>query len=241
MTKLPSEIDQNYSTNTLGPAGEILRRRLINFGIFSAQQFRKAAFSDDRQRAVYLALLDAGFKPTRWQYVFDGQIAGLIKSGINDVHIRFYPDRLFAEIEISRALISHFYGPRYNAKKIILECIKGQVGREDFLWAKRALNSQMLRTDEAALKIWDARRHPKTPYEEIRLLSGSKLYQRAMKFFVGLDWQKLGMIVFIALSMLTAFSEPKALIILLGVGCALYFLAPKKPDWDERADISKHS
>lgn len=71
------------------------------------------------QEKLYQHLLNSGFKRTRWQIVFPGQVAGIIKRvqeaefGANQYHVRFYIDGVIeSEIEFHNWSRKHWSGYR---------------------------------------------------------------------------------------------------------------------------------
>ena len=105
-------------------------RRLCTFGFLSPRHW--PIFHHDRRidHEVYDALKRAGFRETIWQYVYRGQLGGLIlplHDGQVEIHVRFYRDTIEAEIEIGRHTLGHFVHPRYQAESIVLSMIQGHL------------------------------------------------------------------------------------------------------------------
>ena len=117
---------------------------------------------------IYAELLRCGFVETRWQLIYDGQIGGLVcphNNGLNEIHIRFYAERIFAELELSRASPFHFLFPLFNANGYVIDLLRGRL--PDAMLALLAeRTSQNLRDEEAARRIW-RHREQQDPYAQI--------------------------------------------------------------------------
>jgi hypothetical protein len=127
---------------------------------------------------IYEALKEAGFLETKWQFIFEGQIGGLVypyNEGLNEVHIRFYHDRIFAELEISRSSLLHFVYPLFNANAHIVEILKDKVSKEIHEFLKSKTTSNLL-DDELARPKWDSKTQ-NNPYERTNLF-GSAIVNR---------------------------------------------------------------
>jgi hypothetical protein len=74
--------------------------------------------------AIYQTLKDFGFRETYWQFVYPGQIGGLIKSPRNqplEFHVRFFEGgMIYAEFELGRSVLLHFSGHRYYLNRYIV-------------------------------------------------------------------------------------------------------------------------
>ena len=208
------------------------RRLFRTIGIFRPRDCLRPNLENSYHRAIYDALRAAGFQRTVWQYIFDGQITGLVKPGLNDIHIRFYRDRLFAEIEISRALVSHFYGPKYNAREVILLLLKNRIREIEFRFLDNALRSNTIRAEESALVLYaaDAAGQP-LPYESVCSLQPKTVTQRIMKQAVNIDWHRVGLVLIAGgfLCFLHALPLPLLLGAVATSVSALYALAPRIP------------
>lgn len=70
----------------------------------------------DAMTAIYQALKRAGFNETYWQFVYRGQIGGLVKNPrgtLLEFHVRFFEDgMIYAEIELGRSVLLHFLNRR---------------------------------------------------------------------------------------------------------------------------------
>jgi len=70
--------------------------------------------------SIYQALKEMGFKETYWQFVYPGQIGGLVKSprsNLLELHVRFFQEgMMYAEIEMGRSALLHFLNRRLYLK-----------------------------------------------------------------------------------------------------------------------------
>jgi hypothetical protein len=134
-----------------------MRRRLVNLGIFSPVICRGEALSNSEDIRIYRALKELGFRETPWQLIFDGQIGGLVfpyNRGSNEIHVRFYQDRIFAELEFSRSSIFHFVFPLYAANKYIADLLRDRIPPTCYSHLQRKLSTN-LRDDEMSRPIWN--------------------------------------------------------------------------------------
>ena len=77
-------------------------------------------------KEILAALQALGFRETIWQFVYKGQLAGLVltrEAGTVEIHVRFYEASIEAELEVGRHFIGHFLYPRYQAEAIVLAMI----------------------------------------------------------------------------------------------------------------------
>jgi hypothetical protein len=151
-----------------------MKREIVSLGIFAPSRCSGARVRDARMIEIYRALKSAGFVETRWQYIFDDQIGGLVYScndGLSEVHVRFYPDRIYAEHEVARSSPLHFIYPLFNANQFIVEIVKDKVSPEvlAYLAARTTAN---LKDDEAAQAHWQPKAQP-DPYRTTSLLGSS--------------------------------------------------------------------
>ena len=110
---------------------QCMKRKLVSLGIFSRPICSGLTIRNRDVLAIYRTLKDLGFKETVWQLIFDGQVAGLVlpfNSGFSEIHVRFYDDRIFAELELSRSSILHFLFPLYDANGYLRELLRNEVG-----------------------------------------------------------------------------------------------------------------
>ncbi|OHB49712.1 MAG: hypothetical protein A2Y10_06020 [Planctomycetes bacterium GWF2_41_51] len=111
------------------------KRPLVSLGIFSPRHWSSFKPNDKNQISIYKALRQAGFKETIWQFIYRGQIGGLVlplNDGRAELHVRFYTNTIEAELEVGRKFIGHFLQPRFQAESIVLSKIKKYLSQEDF-------------------------------------------------------------------------------------------------------------
>ena len=133
-----------------------MKRRVVNLGIFSPGVCAGRAVADDDTRGIYDCLKSLGFRETRWQYVYEGQLGGLVlpyNDGLNEIHVRFYDDRIFAELEYARSSLFHFVFPLFNANGFLAELLKDRLPAKAHERLAASLGAS-LRDDEAALAHW---------------------------------------------------------------------------------------
>lgn len=136
----------------------IKKRRLTTFGLFAPRVCSGRDLTETPAREIYSHLKELGFKETRWQFVFENQLAGLVlpyNDGANEVHIRFYKDRIFAEFEVGRASIAHFLGPFLNANLFIQDLLEGRVSDESFEFLTNRMKPEFQLREERTLVVWN--------------------------------------------------------------------------------------
>lgn len=118
------------------------------WGLFHHRNCRGAliiekAASSPKLSIIYAALMDLGFRETIWQFVYSGQIGGLVRTygrGLIEVHIRFFEDdAIFAELEIGRTGLAHFLNRRIFANSHIIKLLEKSMDREDFDYLCRSI------------------------------------------------------------------------------------------------------
>mgnify|MGYP001767222361 CR=1 FL=1 len=76
-----------------------------------------------------------GFRETVWQYVYKGQIGGLVRSygsSIIEVHVRFFEEgEIYAEVELGRSGIVHFFHERIYGNDYICGLLKSSLSSEE--------------------------------------------------------------------------------------------------------------
>ena len=100
----------------------ILRRR-------GCKQLHLSETSPDYEpmTTIYQALKGAGFRETYWQYVYPGQIGGLVKSPQNrliELHARFFEGgMIYGEMEMGRSVLLHFINRRYYVNDYLVKML----------------------------------------------------------------------------------------------------------------------
>jgi hypothetical protein len=169
-----------------------MKRRIVSLGIFAPKRCNGALLRDARMIDLYRALKSLGFVETRWQYIFDDQIGGLVRpcnDGLNEVHVRFYPDRIFAEFEIARSSPLHFVYPAFNANKYVIQILSDKVAPQSLKYLEARTTSNF-RDDELAQADWEPQGQP-DPYQATRLF-GSRFVNRLGVFcHPYLGWRRM--------------------------------------------------
>jgi hypothetical protein len=135
-----------------------MHRKLKTVGILDWKRCNGTLLIDPRQQRVASALKSLGFQETRWQFVYGQQLLGLVlpyNDGKNEVHLRFYHDRIFAEYEVGRASLAHFFGPFLNANKFIAWIVESGLSDGDYSYLLSMTDRVNLRHEERALSDWD--------------------------------------------------------------------------------------
>lgn len=112
-----------------------IRQRVVNIGVCSPRHWFGVPPSNHRHRRVYLALLRAGFTGTVWQFVYAGQEAGLIMpiaGNKHELHVRFYKDRIDAELEVGRRYVGHFTSRRLPGGGLLRRILHQRLGAQQF-------------------------------------------------------------------------------------------------------------
>lgn len=138
-----------------------MKRQFKSFGFFSRKCVAGSEIDNRIAKSIYEKLLQFGFKKTCWQYVYAGQIGGLVYPYFgdghdtpNEIHVRFFEDHIFAEFEIGRAYASHFIGPRLNANSMLLKMLGPILSEEETRYFVEQTRLEKLYDDERSMKIW---------------------------------------------------------------------------------------
>lgn len=147
-------------------------RKLKTIGLFAPQIVSGELLNHELSRSIYQKLRELGFQETKWQYIYDGQVAGIVLpylDGRNEVHVRFYEDRIFAELEIGRAYVSHFLAPLLNANRYLENVLTDSLNKDErqFLYSSLLENRQ--RDDERRMQIWNFQTEPAPSLIKLRL------------------------------------------------------------------------
>jgi hypothetical protein len=195
-----------------------MKRRLVGLGIFSPNVYRGTSITYAHCRSIYRALTELGFVETRWQFIYEGQMGGLVYSyndGLSEIHIRFFSNRIFAELEFSRSSLFHFVFPLFNANGHIIDLLRNRISDESLEFLIRR-TTENLCDDELALPVW-AYKDQENPYTD-----ATPHGRRSSSLVAGLDkllgWRKLVGVIAIVLAISIYFiptSPPYILIPLL--------------------------
>jgi len=170
------------------------KRRFKTLGLLESSAVRGKYVASGSQKRIYEELKCLGFRETIWQYVFAGQRGGLVfqtEDG-NEIHVRFYDDRIFAEYERGRAYMSHFFGPRFNAVKALHCILKGKLSKSDWKVLECLTASDRLTVQEATYRLWS----PTSTVPPIRNTALEFLPTLFRKFQLLMTWQNLVHIIF---------------------------------------------
>lgn len=179
-----------------------------------------AAGNYEHMTKIYDVLLAVGFRGTYWQYIYYGQIGGLIKGYCNnliELHVRFFDDdTLYAEIEIGRVGFIHFSKERLFANRYI-SCKIG-----------KTVDMPTLEYFNNAATNYKIKHNLNTPEWGIKNKFITQKVRRIIMLgsFVT-DWKTLATLL--ALSVLLANSRSTTLLnLILGILLIVYVIAPKK-------------
>jgi hypothetical protein len=169
-----------------------MKRRLIGLGIFSPDICRGVTLTDPDCTLIYAELKKLGFVETRWQLIFEGQVGGLVfpyNEGLNEIHVRFYSDRIFAELEFSRSSIFHFVFPLFNANSYVVDLLRGKIPDEPLeRLIKRT--TENLCDEELARPTW-SHRDQANPYKDVTLRGHQTANLIALLVHQLFGWRKL--------------------------------------------------
>lgn len=180
----------------------------------------KSSADYEPMRAIYQSLKNIGFRETYWQFVYPGQIGGLIKCPRNklvEFHVRFFEGgMIYAEFELGRSVLLHFLGHRYYLNRYIVRKIQSGLSQEHLAY----LQCAMQRYKTAHLREW-----PEWSTENRFMTEGIK---RQIKFLTVLsDWRVLALIM-LASVVASSVHGPIMLPLLTALMIVVYLLAPKR-------------
>jgi hypothetical protein len=134
-------------------------------------------------------------------------------------------------MEISRAYVSHFYGPTYNASEIILSILKPHLSEDQFLWLQGSLNSESTRIDEAMMPVFEEGSFTRKPFEDISQSRGRDPLSRLMRWCLRLEWRAAGLSTVAVLTFPLYFALPLPILIAscFSSVAIVYLAAPEVP------------
>lgn len=187
-------------------------RKFVSLGIFCPRICRGDMIEDVRLKFLYNKLISLGFRETKWQFIYDGQIAGLVfpyNDGLNEIHIRFYKDRIFSEFEVGRSSIAHFFGPFFNANEFVLNLIKNEIDEDIFSLAKSLTSRNKLRKQELELDIWNENREKRGGKDINFSFKKDKKFQYFIATIIQryFGWNNVNNSMFVAFSLTLALNE----------------------------------
>jgi hypothetical protein len=98
---------------------------------------------------IYSALLSNGFRETIWQYVYIGQAGGLVRSygsSVLEIHVRFFEGgEIYAEVEVGRSGIGHFFHRRIYGNEYICGLLKSSLSNDEMKSLKNYISMHKAR------------------------------------------------------------------------------------------------
>lgn len=134
-----------------------MRREFVTIGFLDRGVVAGHKIRNPMMKEIYSAAKTAGFHETVWQYIFDGQIGGLVlpyRDGHYEFHVRFYADRIFAECEVNRGCIAHFFASRYNATELTVSLLRPLVSKPTERYLVLMAEANTWRDDEKFMANW---------------------------------------------------------------------------------------
>jgi hypothetical protein len=170
--------------------------------------------------AIYEALKSVGFKETYWQFIYPGQIGGLIQNAggsLIEIHVRFFENGLiYAEMEIGRTGSLHLIDRRLYANHYLIKKMSSTLTKTDLDYLRTATEKSKL-IYPRKWSEWSLRNRFMTPSlkRKIRLLA-----------ILG-DWRTLALIMMA--SVVSSIADRSVVIPLLtALMIFVYVLAPKR-------------
>ncbi len=139
---------------------KLKKRRVINCGLFSPKLVKGRKITNPIMLKIYNKLKSQGFRETPWQIIYNDQIAGLVlphRDGKNEIHIRFFKDRIFAEFEIGRAYLSHFICKRCNANNYIIQKFRNILTKKERAYLRKNFLEENHKQQEYDMAVWDCK------------------------------------------------------------------------------------
>ncbi|MGA8498629.1 MAG: hypothetical protein WB764_24305 [Xanthobacteraceae bacterium] len=170
--------------------------------------------------AIYEALKGSGFKETYWQFIYPGQIGGLIQNAggtLIEIHVRFFKNGLiYAEMEIGRTASLHLIDRRLYANHYLVRKMSSNLTKTDLDYLRNATEKSKLMYPRKWSE-WSPRNRFMTPSlkRKIRLLA-----------ILG-DWRTLALVMMA--SIVSSIADRSVVIPLLtALMIFVYVLAPKR-------------
>jgi hypothetical protein len=170
--------------------------------------------------AIYQALKSIGFRETYWQFIYPGQIGGLIRNPRNtliEFHVRFLKEgMIYAEIELGRSVLLHFA----NRKLYINQYLICKMGSRLSAAHREYLRGSIKRHKSVYAKDW-----PEWTVEN-RFVTPSM--KKQIRFLAVLaDWRTLALIMLA--SVVSSLADgPTVLPLITALMIFVYVLAPKR-------------
>lgn len=195
------------------------------WGIFRRKACRSLAISEasihyHAMEGIYRALRRAGFRETYWQFVYAGQIGGLIKNPghtLIEFHVRFFDGgMMYAEMELGRSVLLHFLSPRCYINHYLIRTIGARLSEQeqDFL---RNSTEKYKAIYPREWREWDKDTRLMTPF-----------LKKQVRFLTMLtDWRTLALIMLA--SVVSSIADRQVVLpILTALMVIVYLLAPRR-------------
>jgi hypothetical protein len=157
-----------------------IKRSVRTIGLFSPAHCLGLRPSGSAGAWLYERLKAVGFRKTVWQFVYSGQLGGLIlplEHGLKEIHVRFYRHGIEAELEAGRSCFDHFLAPRVDATDDVLSMLRPHLAASELPRARASFHQSR---DAGSLDISRA----KCP--RFTLLAASASLVTAALFCIGL-------------------------------------------------------
>lgn len=193
---------------------------IFRWHLCNGRFIERNAIAPKAMMAIYTALKEIGFRETRWQVLYPGQIGGLIRSrrgSLLEIHVRFFRQNMvYAELEIGRSTLLHFLiEPRF-ANNYVISLLAHKLPMRDLAYLHKAIDAYKATSRKGWLE-WRT---------EGKLMTPSLKRQIKLSYVFG-DWRAL--MIAMLLSVAAAFADDAAEIALAAfVMILLYLIAPKR-------------
>jgi hypothetical protein len=170
--------------------------------------------------SIYQALKRVGFRETYWQFIYPGQIGGLIQNTrgtLIEIHVRFFENGLiYAEMEIGRSASLHLIDRRLYVNHYLIQKLSSRLSRTDLDYFRKSVAKSKL-VYPRNWSEWSSQNRFMTPS-----------IKRKIRFLTVLaDWRTLALIMMT--SIVASIADRSVVIPLLtAIMICVYILAPKR-------------
>lgn len=169
---------------------------------------------------IYRALKQAGYRETYWQFVYEGQIGGLIKNPNNNLiefHVRFFEDgMIYAEMELGRSALLHFLTPRCYLNDHLVKTMGSRLSEQE---------QSLLRSSTEKYKATHPRPWKEWKKDERFMTPSLKRQVRLLTLLS--DWRTLALIMLG--SVVSSLADRQTFFpLLIALMIFVYLLAPKR-------------
>lgn len=197
----------------------------LRWGIFLRRPCRRLNLGSESPHfrpmtALYDSLKKLGFRETYWQYVYLGQVGGLVKTpqrSIIEIHVRFFDNgTMYTEIEFCRSALLHFINRRQFANNYVASLLMKKVSPDTHYFFMSSTENYKISSGA----VW-----PEWGFKDKFITPKIKLYVQMLAVIS--DWRSLFLIM---LSSVYASIDDRGGIFPLFVAAMilLYVLAPKR-------------